>query len=256
MTNQTLLHFQSQPTGYRALYTMVLLVLGLGYLFAMIQTYHVHAMRDGKPGLSPADLEIAYSGSQADTRLEAAIKGPMSGMLHKEDVAIMITWVRTGAGKEAFQDKVVPIMQEHCLSCHGAGTGARAANPHIPNLEGYDNVMKMVQLDRGEDIFTMVRVSHIHLFGMTFIFFIMGSIFVHARIHPGWLKIAIFITPFLSILVDIISWYLTKVYRPFAWVIYLSGVVMALAFATQWAVSLYQMWFYKFPPGAGEVSSQ
>ena len=256
MMKQAFQHFQSQSTGCRILYTMTLLVLGLGYLFAMIQTYSVHAMRDGKPGLSPADLEIAYRGSPADTRLEAAIKGPMSGMLHKEDVAVMITWVRTGAGKEAFQDKVVPIMQERCLTCHGASTGMRMANPHVPNLEGYDNVMKMVQLDKGEDIFTMVRVSHIHLFGMTFIFFIVGSIFVHARIHPEWLKIAILITPFLSILVDIISWYLTKVYRPFAWVIYLSGVVMALAFATQWAVSLHQMWFYKLPPGDGEVSSQ
>jgi len=243
VTKQTFVHFSQQASGYRALYTMTLLVIGLGYLFAMIQIHSVHAMRDGKPGLSPADLEIAYGGSQADTRLEAAIKGPMSGMLNKEDAGVMITWVRTGAEKEAFQKKVLPIMQEHCLSCHGAATGMRAANPHIPLLEGYDNVMKMVQLDTGVDVFTMVRISHIHLFGMTFIFFILGSIFVHARVHPAWLKSAILVTPFLSILVDILSWYLTKVYRPFAWLTYLSGVTMGLAFVTQWTISIYQLWF-------------
>ena len=249
MTKQAFVHFSQQPGCYRTLYTMTLLVIGLGYLFAMIQTYSVHAMRDGKPGLSPADLEIAYGGSQADTRLEAAIKGPMSGMLNKADAGVMVTWVRTGAEPEVFQEKVLPIMQAHCLSCHGANTGMRAANPHVPLLEGYDNVMKMVQIDHGANIFTMVRVSHIHLYGMTFIFFILGSIFVHARVCPEWLKTAILVTPFLSILVDILSWYLTKIYRPFAWVTYLSGVVMGLAFATQWIISIYQIWFSRQTAG-------
>lgn len=69
------------PCGSRALYTMTLLVLGVGYLFAMIQVFEVHAGRDGKPGLSTTDLVIAYSGSHADTRLEAALKGPMKDML-------------------------------------------------------------------------------------------------------------------------------------------------------------------------------
>lgn len=245
LSKQTFLPFQQQSSCFRPLYTMTLLVIGLGYLFAMIQTYSVHAMRDGQPGLSPADLEIAYGGSQADTRLEAAIKGPMSGMLTKADAGVMIKWVRTGAGEEEFKTSVLPIMQAHCLTCHGASTAMRTANPHIPLLEGYDNVMKMVQLDRGEDMFTMVRVSHIHLFGMTFIFFIMGSIFVHARVRPEWLKAVIMVTPFLAILVDILSWYLTKLYRPFAWITYLSGIVMGLAFVTQWVVSMYQMWFYR-----------
>ncbi len=58
------------------------------------------------------------------------------------------------------------------------------SNPHIPNLDSYENVMKMVQIDTGQDVYTMVRVSHIHLFGITFIFFIMGSIFLHARVNP------------------------------------------------------------------------
>ena len=251
MANEAFVHFQRLPPGYRALYTMTLLVIGLGYLFAMMQVYSVHAMRDGKPGLSPTDLEIAYSGSQADTRLEAAIKGPMSGMLTKQDAGVMIEWVRTGAGEADFRARVLPIMQAHCLTCHGPHTAMRTANPHIPQLEGYDNVMKMVQLDRGEDVFTLVRISHIHLFGLTFIFFVMGSIFVHARVRPDWLKSAIVIAPFLVILVDILSWYLTKLYRPFAWITYLSGVVMGLAFAAQWFASAYQLWFYRPAADAG-----
>lgn len=96
-------HFRELPQGSNILYTMTLLVLGMGYLFAMLYLFEMHAGRDGKPGLSVDDVMIAYSGSQEDTRLEAAVKGPMSGMLHKEDVAEIVTWARGDAGREQFQ---------------------------------------------------------------------------------------------------------------------------------------------------------
>jgi hypothetical protein len=240
-------HFQRQPSGCRALYTMTLLVLGTGYLFAMIQTYHVHAGRDGKLGLSTTDIQIAYSGSQSDTRLEAALKGSMSGMIRSEDAAVISGWVRSGAEREQFQVKVQPLFQAHCSSCHGEDSQMRLANPHIPNLGSYEDVMKMVQLDTGADVFTLVRVSHIHLFGMTFIFFIMGSIFLHVQMKSIWLKGLIIITPFVAIMVDIMSWYLTKLFQPFSWVVYFSGVLMAMTFAIQWFTSMYQLWFYKLP---------
>lgn len=240
-------HFLLQPTGSRALYTMALLVLGTGYLFAMIQTFHVHSGRDGKPGLSQTDLRLAYSGSQSDTRMEAALKGSMSGMIRSEDSAVIVDWVRSGAKNEQFQEKVQPLLQAHCYSCHGEDSEMRKANPHIPNLGSYENVMKMVQLDTGADVFTLVRVSHIHLFGMTFIFFIMGSIFLHVEMKSIWLKNLIIIFPFAAILVDIMSWYLTKLFQPFSWVVYISGVLMAMSFAIQWFTSMYQLWFYKLP---------
>jgi hypothetical protein len=248
-------HFRHQPTGCRALYTMTLLVLGTGYLFAMIQTYHVHAGRDGKPGLSTTDIQIAYSGSQEDTRLEAALKGSMSGMIRSEDAGVISGWVRSGAKFEPFQAKVQPLFQAHCSSCHGEDSEMRRANPHIPNLGSYENIMKMVQLDTGTDVFTLVRVSHIHLFGMTFIFFIMGSIFLHVQMRTKWLKCLILIIPFVAILVDIMSWYLTKLFQPFSWVVYLSGVLMAVAFAIQWFTSMYQLWFHKPPAEQAEIGA-
>lgn len=235
-------HFHHLPQGSNILCTATLAVLALGYSLAVIYLYTVHAGRDGKPGLSTEDIVIAYGGSQKDTRLETAIKGPMSGMLHKEDVAEIIAWVRGNTGREPFQAKIAPILQEHCLACHDG------SNPHIQNLQGYDNVMKLVKLDTGMDIFTLIRVSHIHLFGMTFIFFITGSIFVHAHVRPLWFKHAVMAIPFIAIVLDVSAWYLTKVYASFAWVVMIGGVFMASAFATQWVVSMYQIWFYRLPP--------
>ncbi|MCK7583304.1 MAG: hypothetical protein MZV65_52335 [Chromatiales bacterium] len=54
----------------------------------------------------------------------------------------------------------------------------------------------MVQLDRGEDIFTRARISHIRLFRLTFIFFITDPVFVRARVRPNGLKAATRVTPF------------------------------------------------------------
>ncbi len=250
MTGQRFVHFLSLPPSARVLYTLTLVVLGIGYMFAMIYIFENHAGRDGEPGLSVHDLMIAYSGNPKDTRLEAAIKGPMSGMLHKEDVDKIVIWVRDGSKREDFKAKVAPILQEHCLSCHDG------SNPHIPDLKGHDNVMKMVQLDTGMSVSTLIRISHIHLFGMTFIFFVTSLIFVHAYVRPSWLKSVIIATPFVAIILDVGSWYLTKVYTPFAWVIMIGGAFMGLAFAFQWVVSIYQMWFYKLPQKITEMGGE
>src|SRR3569832_1866009 len=71
--------FDDLPASLRALYINILLIMGIGYIIAMTQIYEVHAGRDGKPGLSVRDNQIAYSGDQSDSRLESALKGPGRG---------------------------------------------------------------------------------------------------------------------------------------------------------------------------------
>lgn len=67
------IHFKMMPMGVRVLYSGTLIVLGVGYLFAMIHIFDSHAGRDGNPGLSVNDLIIAYSGSKSDTKIESAL---------------------------------------------------------------------------------------------------------------------------------------------------------------------------------------
>ena len=97
MNKQSFVTLGAIPVSLKITYTMTLMVLSVGYLFAMVQTYDAHAMHDGKPTLSVADLVIAYSGRSGDTRLEAAIKGSMSKILHTDDQAIIISWVQNDA---------------------------------------------------------------------------------------------------------------------------------------------------------------
>lgn len=233
-------HYSEFPLSMRTLFTGTLIVLGIGYLFAMIQIYSAHAGRDGEPGLSVEDIRIAYSGSKEATKLEGALMGPMSGMLPLNERGDIVGWVRRGLDEKEYEERIKPIIDKRCLACHDG------SNPHIPNLNGYDEVSQEAQIDTGMDIFTLVRVSHIHMFGLTFIFFIMGLIFSHAFFRPVWVKSVVIAAPFLAIVLDIASWYLTKLYPALAWVVIASGGLMGMSFAFQWIVSMYQIWFYKF----------
>jgi hypothetical protein len=234
-------HFQELPIGMRTLFTGTLLVLGLGYLFASLYVFAAHSGADGKPGLSVEDIKVTYSGSTEMTPLEKALRGPMSGMLPQKDRTTVINWIREGATKKAYTGEIEGIVETNCLSCHDG------SNPHLNNLDGFENISTVVAQDTGADLFTLVRVSHIHLFGVTFIFFIMGFIFSHAYLRPLWLKLLVLAMPFAGIIMDVLGWYVTKVFPPFAWVVMLAGMINALAFGIMWVVSMYQMWFYKLP---------
>ncbi len=233
-------HYSEFPLSMRTLFTGTLIVLGIGYLFAMIHIYNSHAGRDGKPGLSVEDIRIAYSGQKDATKLEGALMGPMSGMLPTNERGDIIGWVRRGLDEREYEQRIKPIFDRRCLACHDG------SNPHVPNLAGYHEVSEEAQIDTGMDIFTLVRVSHIHLFGLTFIFFIMGLIFSHAFFRPVWIKSAVVAAPFVAIVLDIGSWYLTKLHPNLAWIVIGSGALMGMSFAFQWVVSMYQIWFYKY----------
>ena len=234
-------HFQELPVSMRVLFTGTLLAIGMGYMFALIYVYASDAGRDGNPALTVEDIVISYSGSADGTQLEAALQGPMSAMISEDDMSSILTWINDGAGKAGYTAQIEPIVAKNCLDCHDGG------NPHLSNLDGFDNIQKVVEQDTGTDLHTLVRVSHIHLFGVTFIFFIMGFIFSHSYMRPLWFKCLVVFTPFLCIAADVSSWYFTKLYAPFAWVVMIAGGVMGLSFAFMWFVSMYQMWFYTIP---------
>jgi hypothetical protein len=234
-------HFQELPISMRVLFTGALLALGMGYMFAMIYVYTSDAGKDGNPALTVEDIVISYSGSDKGTQLEAALKGAMSNMLSESDLGVILNWVANGATKDEYESGAQSVVEKNCLDCHDG------SNPHLSNLDGFDNIKTVVVQDTGKPLHTLVRVSHIHLFGVTFIFFIVGFIFSHAWIRPVWLKSLVVFMPFLCIAADVSSWYFTKLYAGFAWVVLISGGLMGLCFAIMWFISMYQMWFYKVP---------
>jgi hypothetical protein len=236
-------HYSELPFSQRILYTATLLVLGVGYVLALLNVYFTYAGRaGGNPKmLSYEDLVVAYSGSGKGSRMESALRGPMSTMLPPGERTELIAWTQEGSTRMAYDREVKPILDNRCMTCHDG------SNPHIPNLTGYDNVKKLSEKDTGASLSTLVRVSHIHLFGVPFIFFIIGFMFSHAYVRPVWLKCLIIAMPFAAVMVDVSSWYVIKIFHPFAWVEIAAGGIMGLCFAIMWLVTMYQLWFGAAP---------
>ncbi len=247
MSNINLTHFKFLPMSMRVLFSMVLLVFGLAYCMAMVQVWESHAGKDGDPMLSGKDLMIAYSGNPDGTKLETALRGPMADMLPVEKRQVIFDWLHAGAKAEEIEAKITPILQDHCVACHNP-----EVNPHLPSFATPEGLTKVAAMDTGMTIPTLVRVSHIHLFSITFIFFIVGFIYTHAVVRPTWLKCVVLAVPFLSLITDVASWYLTKVWDGFAWMAIISGAFMGTAFTIMWFTSMWQMWFGKVPEVVSE----
>src|ERR1700687_2173365 len=105
-------HYSELPYSQRVLYTATLLVLGLGYLFALIYLFHTYAGRaGGNPMmLSYNDILTAYTGSGKGSRLESALRGPMSTMLPRDDSQAVIAWVQHGADRAAYEKEIKPVV--------------------------------------------------------------------------------------------------------------------------------------------------
>lgn len=228
--------FHNLSPSQKLICTFVLFTLGMGYIFAMILIWESHAGLDGNKGVSVKDIMIAYRGDAA-TRMELALKGPMADRIDDASRAKIFHWIEEGAPEGAYQSAVKPILEERCVFCHNE------TNPHIPNLTTFDGVKKMAVRSTGVSIGTLVRVSHIHLFGLTFIFTLTGIIFSFTYVKR-WLKRVLIATPYLAIYLDIGSWWITKVSGPFAYLVIIGGALMGLSFAAQWFISMRHMWFY------------
>ena len=123
-------HYSELPYSQRVLYTATLLVLGMGYLFAMINLFHTYAGRaGGNPMmLSYRDIVVAYSGSGKGSRLESALRGPMSSMLRPDETSAIIAWVQEGADRAKYESDIKPTLDQRCMSCHD-GTQSAPAEP-------------------------------------------------------------------------------------------------------------------------------
>lgn len=220
----------------KALFTGYIIVIGLGLIVAGGQILLTHGMADGKFGLSVDDIVYSYYGNRGDSRLEAKLNGSMKDKASVEDRSSIIRWVHEGASLDEWDNGIDRVFQSNCASCHGV-------IPGLPDFNLFADAKRLADADYGVSVDSLTRVSHIHLFGIAFIFFFVGQIFSHASGIPAAVKALLIATPFAFLILDITAWWLTKWYPGFAWATLIGGIGYALASTFMLLCSLYQMWF-------------
>ncbi len=224
-------------TAIKLLFTGYLSTILIGYLMALAQILMTHGMADGKFGLSLNDIVYSYYGNRSGSTLEQKLNGSMKDNASDAERFKLIQWVRDGASTETYAKEIQPIIQSRCVLCHNTnGNG-------IPDFSDYANLQKLTEANQGITYQSLTRVSHIHLFGISFIFMFVGLIFSLSTGVPKTLKYSAIIMPYLFLVLDIASWWLTKLNPNFALLIILGGTGLAIAFAYMWTISMYQMWF-------------
>ncbi len=234
ITNTTLARI-SLP--YKFLFTGFLLVIGVGLMMAGAQIMLTHGQADGKPGVSINDIVYSYYGNRSGSKLESMLNGAMKAMAPDDVRFKLIQWARDEAPEAEWKSDIEPLIQKHCVSCHNA-------EATIPDFTKLSNVKQVAAVDQGASISTLTRVSHIHLFGISFIFLFVGWIFGMSEFDFRW-KVILIATPFAFLLIDVMSWWLTKYYPVFAWFTMIGGFGYSVASTVMIFTSLIQMWLPK-----------
>lgn len=228
----------------KLLYTSFILLAGLGYLMAISYLYSSYSGIDGKPGLSIEDVAENYYGNRSGTRLEAAIRGPMAGYISNDQRNEIVGWLKSGALEQGYNSIVKPILSESCVMCHTAGSGVGA-----PDFTSFAGIQKVAEVDTGVSLHSLMRVSHIHLFGIALVAFAIGLVFRFALLAP-WFQYTLTLLPFVAIFIDIAAWFLTKWDPIYAYTVVTAGALLGLSWAFQILISLYQIWFLRCRPEA------
>ena len=231
-----ILKFDRLPVSFRVLFLVTVACLSVGFVFNLTQIWESHSGEGGIFGISAESIRMNYYGKRDASILESKLKTTMSGFVTSAEKEGIIKWIRDGADEAKYDSGIKPIIERNCMVCHGSES--------FRPLTGYKEVKDFTRINQGMGFKTLVRVSHIHLNGMTFLFFISGFITCFARIGSKklkWVKWIVIIAPMIAMFCDIMSWNLAREYENGVYIIIISGMVMTVAFFTQMSISAYQI---------------
>ncbi|MDT8405785.1 MAG: hypothetical protein RQ715_00895 [Methylococcales bacterium] len=234
-------HLKELDTPLKVLFTGYLMTVGVGYLMALIQILFTHGMADGKFGLSIDDVVYSYYGNRSGTLLEQKLNGSMQAYATEQERFELMQWTRDGArAVDYVSSGSKAIIEKNCVMCHNEDASG------IPNYNDFEQLKAVTQQDEGATFSSLTRVSHIHLFGISFIFMFVGLIFSFSQIAPSRIKSLAIGMPYIFLLADIMSWWLTKLHPWFAWMVIIAGFGMGLSFLLMWVLSMLEMWAFRF----------
>ncbi len=237
------INLPSLSLSVKSLFTSYLLIIGIGTLLASAQILMTHGMADGKLGLSIDDIVYSYHGDPKHSKIEIKLNGSMRDKASEIDKLAIIKWVRAGAPEQQWDSKIKNIFYSNCISCH-------SVIPGLPDFTQFEQVKQVTKSEKGASASSLTRVSHIHIFAISFIFFFNGVIFSLSIGIKQWIKISLLSLPFLFLAIDVFSWWLTKIDGGFAWLTIISGMGYGICSAITWFISLYQMWIL---PRTGKI---
>jgi hypothetical protein len=258
------------PSGMRVMLSAFLLMIGVGYLFALANIYHQHQMADGRAGLSLDDLRASYSGLTVERTQDTVIPSRMLTMLRTsmreyvsddDDFDVLETWLLAGgseAGLTAGEKRQTPnrMLILNCLRCHAqsANTEISRKAPFGPDefTVDYEMIRPLVatETSTGSDkvsvppqlsVPRLVLVTHAHMLAIPLFTLIVGGLFGCSR-FPRRARNWLTPLPMIVLIFDFCGWWLARVFPASIYLIAGAGAVFGATFGLQLIVVLTDLW--------------
>ena len=238
----------------KLLLTSLLAVLSAGFVVSDIYVLHTLTAAGGAAGLSLDSITNTFHGDRTTTPLKRKALGAMKRYFsafedatrltaaEEADLARVVAWSDAGAPEAEYAGAVRPVLQRHgCLDCHAAGATTIGNKKDSP-LDTYPALARFTRPDEGIPFGRLLLLSHIHLFGMCFIFLLTGAAVAATRFSSA-ARAALMAAGPAAVLLTVGGWWLVK-YGGGEWSVLVAaaGVVMAVAFAASVLAALYDLW--------------
>jgi hypothetical protein len=216
--------------------TAFLSIAGIGYLLGFANIYLAYSPVDQKPGMSIADVRMAFSGTPGSSTFESSIDGSMrTYFASDEEYQALKDWLAGGATERGFAT-VEPVLASSCTTCHSADGGTAGVS-----TASYADVKPLLASDTGKSVPRLVALSHTHVLGTLPVIFLLCLVF-SVTLHREGLKVVVILASFLAIVVDIGSWWLAKFVAALAPLVIVGGVCLAFSFLVLILLSLQDLW--------------
>ncbi len=215
-----------------------------GWFFSTALIWTQYETSDAEAGLSLRDVRWHFSGNPFQNRFETMVEGEMLEYLTiEEDANLLRQWsiqpnlpdFSEPNHKQFYQDNIHPIIELDCLECHEPG-GKAEESP----LRSYDEVLPYLERDRGIPIPSLLKLSHIHLFGMSLLLLVTGAL-AFSFLSPRKAGILSSLTG-LGLLLDVGGWWSTKFFPETAFLVLVGGSLFGGSFLLTHLSLLHRYW--------------
>ena len=219
------------PRSVRALLLAFVVVVSAGLVAAHLNLSLQHAGRDGEPGVSRRDIVLAFHGDPDRTLLAAKVDG---GSMERyvplpTERDLIVSWANGGGGDAGF-DEVADVLERRCVRCHNP-RGEMSSVSFAESRRGgavRELVAKSATLDRGMSSSALMRSTHAHLFGMAVLFLAVGLLVLRTDLGARC-RVALALAPFVAVILDIGSWWLTRWSPAWSWGVYVGGALLGIS---------------------------
>ena len=111
----------------------------------------------------------------------------------------------------------------------------------------FEDVAPLAQPGGAVSFDVLARRTHVHVFAMPLLFFVLGYFFV----KTSWserLKTVLVALPFAAVVLEIAHWWLATRFEGAALGVVVSGTAMGVGFAAQWVLTFWDLWLRRVPP--------